>query len=186
MSVNYIYEKGTEKKNISVPTSWKDVTIDTWIQLVNEDDGTVERRLAILTAIPYEDIIQIPAMQFVKLATSIAFSFDVSPIAEANTTPEKYKNWYIGDQSWEKLEFAKAEIAKCDEKKIYGTDVDAAGLEYSVVVNTIPARDPINASIEIVRIYTGENISGRAVIEVIGLVNFFLSSYINFSNALKN
>jgi hypothetical protein len=188
--VDYILKRGELETKIPVPTSWHDVTIEQWITLVNEDDGTMERRVAILTGIPISDIVQLSVNEFIRLCATLIFCQNIENLGEHNIVDAKWNDWYIGNESWEKLEKAKQELAKCSPQPVFKYDtegnkiLDAEG--NAVLDYMTKAKDPINAVKEIVKIYTGEDVSGKPVTQVIGLANFFLSSYINFSTAIKN
>lgn len=149
-------------ESINIPTEWSDVSWSLYIKLINEDDGTIEKRIAILTGIEYEQILNLSVEDIINLIPVISFSFDLEELKKANQVPEQYKNWYIGNQSWAKLEEAKQHLAKLDGK------------------------DPMNAGNDIVRIYHGEEINDKPVTEVLGLATFFLRSCINFISVLLN
>lgn len=188
--VSYILKRGEVETKLSVPTSWNDVTIEQWIRLVNEDDGTMEKRVSILIGLDFEDVIKLSVIEFTRVCQTLIFCQDISALAECNTVEPKWNDWYIGNESWEKLEKAKQEMSKCSPQPILKYDesgnkiLDDDGL--AVIDRWTESKDPINAAKEIVKIYTGEDISGKPVTEVIGLCNFFLSSCINFLNAIKN
>jgi hypothetical protein len=150
----------------------------------------MERRVSIIIDLDIQDIIQLSVIEFTRICQTVIFCQDISQIAESNTVDQKWSDWYIGNESWEKLEKAKQEMAKYAPQPVLKYDengnkiLDAEGL--AILDYMTEGKDTINAAKEIVKIYTGEDISGKPVTEVIGLVNFFLSSYINFSNAIKN
>lgn len=148
-------------KDVQVPTSWNDVTWEMFIRLAKEDDGTVESRIAVLLDLDRELIDLIPADDVIKLIPVIHFIYDTTAI-QSEEIPEGYEGWYIGHESWSKLEKAKQEIAKYKEENI------------------------IEAGREVVKIYTGEDIVDKPITEVLPLVNFFLANCINFMTALKN
>lgn len=155
-----ITNKRVETK--SVPTSWDEVTFDKYVELINYDDGTLERRIAILVGIDYDLINTLRADDIVNLIPIIAFSFEYDEILNTSSEPEEYKDFNIGLQSWAKLEKAKQAIAKLDGK------------------------DTINAGAEIVQIYTDRDIKNEPVTKVLGVVNFFLRKYLDFTTVLNN
>lgn len=145
-----------------VPTDWTEVTFDKYVELVNYDNGTIERRIAILIGIDYDLVNDLPAEDILGLIPAIAFSYEYDDIINANVVPKEYENWYIGHQPWSKLEEAKQAIAKLEGK------------------------DTINAGAAIVKTYTGQDIGQKSILESIGLVNFFLSRYLDFMSVLNN
>lgn len=146
----------------SIPTDWDDVTFKQYVELVNFDDGTIERRVSILLGIDFELVKTIPAVDIAGIIPLISFSFNFKKLEESNNVPEEYKNFNIGQQSWSKLEECNQSIAK------------------------IEGKDSINAGADIVRIYTGRDINDEPITKVLGLVNFFLRSYLDFINVLSN
>lgn len=160
LSFTVITNKKREIKN--VPTDWSEVTFDKYVQLVNDDDGSIERRIAILVGVDYNLINDLPADDIIGLIPAIAFSYDYEDIIKANVVPSEYDGWYIGHYPWSKLEEAKQVIAKLDGK------------------------DTINAGASIVKTYTGQDINQKSILETIGLVNFFLSKYLDFMSVLNN
>ena len=156
------YKDSGEVVAIDIPTQWAEVKWSLYLRLINEDDGTIERRVSILTGIELNQVLNLNVEDVVNLIPIISFTFDFTDLEEAKKTPEKYKDWYIGHQSWAKLEEAKQVLAKLEGK------------------------DPLNAAADIVRIYDGTDINDKPVTEVLGLAAFFLRSYINFISVLLN
>jgi hypothetical protein len=115
-----------------------------------------------LVGVDYNLINDLPADDIIGLIPAIAFSYDYEDIIKANVVPSEYNDWYIGHQPWSKLEEAKQAIAKLDGK------------------------DTINAGASIVKTYTGQDINQKSILETIGLVNFFLSKYLDFMSVLNN
>lgn len=148
--------------SIDVPTSWDDVTFETYLRLINEDDGTIEKRIAILLGWNVDDVLSLPIKDMVDMIPAISFTFDIEKLKEFTSVPDELKNWYIGHQAWSKLEQAKQVLGKLDGKDI------------------------MNAGIDIVKIYHDKDISKMPLPKSIPLATFFLTNYINFINALLN
>lgn len=179
--IDFIYIKDGVEKPVHCYTSWPEVTIEKYIQLVNEDDGTIETVCSILTGVPKADIMAIPATDFVLVAKACMFVFDKAALLGLCSVPAEYEDWYIGEHSWEKLEKAKKEMARIGPQPIIGEQLEGETMvEY--IKDWTKGQDSINAAKEIVKIYTGKDISGKPITEVFGEVNFFLSSYISFMN----
>jgi len=159
------FEATYESGNIvtmQLPQSWSEVTWDQYIDLINYDTGSLEKRIAILLGIEESDVMLFSTENIFYLIQAVSFTFDLEELVKHNKTPEQYKDWYIGHQAWFKLEQCKQELSKLDGK------------------------DVMNAGKEIVKIYTSEDIGNKPVTEVLGLVSFFLSRYITFINVLLN
>ena len=156
------YKESGEVLAVDIPTQWDEVNWSLYLQLINEDDGTIEKRISILTGIELNQVLNLSIEEIINLIPVISFTFDFADLEKAKAVPEKYKHWYIGHQSWAKLEEAKQILAKLEGK------------------------DPLNAAADIVRIYDGTDIKDKPVTEVLGLAAFFLRSYINFISVLLN
>ena len=148
--------------SVSVPDSWDEVSFKKYVDLVNYDKGTIESRISILLGISEDYINVLPSEDVLMIVPIIAFTFDTDELIKCNVVPDQYKDFYIGHESWKKLEEAKQAI------------------------NALDGKDAVNAAAKIIKIYTDQDIEDKPVTEVLGLVNFFLSSYINFTKDLLN
>lgn len=148
--------------SVSVPESWNEVTFKQYVELVNYDKGTIESRIAILLGLSENEVNNLQSSDVFMIVPIISFTFDTKDIIECNVVPDEYKDYYIGHQSWKKLEEAKQAI------------------------NALDGKDAVNAASKIIKIYTDQDIDDKPVTEVLGLVNFFLISYINFTKDLLN
>lgn len=147
---------------VNVPEEWKEVTFKKYVELINYDDGSFKRRIAIMLGLPYDEVDFISAENMLQIYPTISFVFSPDELLKYNYVSDEYKDYYIGHQSWAKLEEAKKAIAMLDGK------------------------DSINAASSIVKTYTGIEIDDKPVTEVIGLANFFLSNYLSFMNVSLN
>lgn len=148
--------------SVSVPDSWDEVTFKKYVDLVNYDKGTIESRISILLGISEDYINVLPSEDVLMIVPIISFTFNTEELEKSNVVPDDYKDFYIGHESWKKLEEAKQAI------------------------NALDGKDAVNAAAKIIKIYTDQDIEDKPVTEVLGLVNFFLSSYINFTKDLLN
>lgn len=148
--------------SVSVPDSWDEVTFKQYVDLVNYDKGTIESRISILLGISEDYINVLPSEDVLMIVPIISFTFNTEELEKSNVVPDDYKDFYIGHESWKKLEEAKQAI------------------------NALDGKDAVNAAAKIIKIYTDQDIEDKPVTEVLGLVNFFLSSYINFTKDLLN
>lgn len=184
--VKFILSIDGIEKSITCADCWNEVSIENYIRLVNEDEGKIEIVCSILTGIPVEQIYKIPASEFVLLAKCCSFVYYRDKLIETIVTPSGFMDWHIGEQSWGKLEQAKKAIARCSPQPIIGTEFDEAlKKEVQVITGYTEPLDTINAAKEITQIYYGQDISGKPITEVIGIVNFFLFKCLSFLNAMK-
>lgn len=149
-------------KEITLPQNWSEVTWQQYVDLINHDTGSVEKRLAILLGLELDDVVLFETDLLFKLIFEIGFTYDLETLLKHNVAPEKYKDWYIGHQPWFKLEKCKQALSGLDGKDI------------------------MNAGAEIVKVYTDEDINDKPVTEVLGAVSFFLNRSIIFMNAILN
>lgn len=151
-----------KEMQVNVPSTWHDVTFDTYVQLINFDNGTIEKRISILLGWDEQDVLSLPIKDMIDLIPAISFTFDVDELKKYTTPPDEYKNWYIGHQAWSKLEQCKQILTKLDGKDI------------------------MNAGVDVVKIYTDKDISKMPVTEALPMASFFLTSCINFISVLLN
>lgn len=184
--INFLYLKDGKETKVSIASNWSEVPFSKYVELVNKDEGKIEKVISILSGVPLEDVIQISADEFIVLTKVCIFVFDRGDLLNHVVTPEGFENWYIGDEAWQKLEQCKNAIALCNEQPIIGTEPNEEGVEVPAIIGMTPAKDSINAAAEIVKVYTGKDINDMPAPEAVGLANFFLFSYLNFMNGSKS
>lgn len=180
--VDFVLIKEGIETPVQCKSSWAEIDVETYLRLLNEDDGQIERVCSILSGVDVEVIMALPAKDFMVLAPICFFVYDRTELVNASVMPKGYEDWYIGDQPWSKLEACNKALAAIGPQNII--EQDEEGNDY--IAGQTKGKESFNAAKDIVKEYTGIDISGKPILEVFGLANFFLSSYLIFTTALKN
>ena len=148
----------------SIRTSWNEVTMNEYCDIVKATDKPFAERIAVYSQIPIETINQMKIAQLNVLSELVEFmeGFDaVNAFAIGYESEMK-----IGEQPYWKVEKAKQ------------------------LIQNNPYQ--ITSAVEIVELYTGDEdgnngikIGDKPVTEVIGMATFFLFSCQHFSNDLN-
>lgn len=127
-----------------IKTSFKELT---WGEYVNAISGATMERIAVLSSIPVEVLSALPLQRLSEIIGLVSF-FDEQEVLGAICKPYE-SEMVIGQESYGNLEKAKGLIKK------FGNE-------------------PMKAGAGIVKIYTGEDITGKPLTEVYNMVAFFL------------
>ena len=175
---------------VRLPESWSELTFDQYVNLVNNDDKEWLTRLIVLTGI--EDIGKLPVHAIELFTSIISFLADVKPLNDANVVPEKYQDFKYSSSvefTWHQevlIEFKKwsdhyeVDKAETPEQK----DILMRKVQMSSAAKLVEVCTRFRTTDE--RVIPGMKINNDPVLEVIGMVNFFLHSSIIYSNGTAN
>lgn len=166
------YNTGTEI--IQVPTSWNDVKLKTYIDLVNRDNGNWITRISILIGITEENINTLPVSQIESWILDISFLADFSEIENCTKIPVEYKDFKIGSLEFGWYEEAMAVVTSVQKQEL----------------------NLINAGVKVAECFTRFRIDGKEqksktdfenspVLEVLSTINFFLIASVNSLNGIN-
>lgn len=141
-----------------IPLSWEEVKYSQAIAVIKNLDDKAEQ-LKALSGIDADIINALSDREAQSLFTLISFTEDLSPF-ERNDVLDKYKDFDFGNVSFLLSEKVRTALNK-----------DIIGLE---------------ASVEIIKILKGEDISDEPFLDVIGSANFFLSNTLIFTVTIPN
>jgi hypothetical protein len=179
-------------KEVILPESWNELTFSRYVDLVNNDDKEWKTRLSVLTGIEKDDLGKLPVHAIDLLISVIGFIADLKPLNDANVAPEKYKDFKYSTsveftwheevlkelQKWTK--FYKGDEADTPEKR----DILLRKVQMSSAAKLVEVCTRKRTSDS--RVLPGWNIKDEPVLNVIGMVSFFLHHLITYLNGTKN
>lgn len=165
------------ERDIVAPSNWSEVTFKKYAELVDEgNDIDIIKQISILTGEDYDNLMQMEYNVIQMLTHAIRFSFDTSALYAANIIPDDFENW-----------------KNPKEGKIQRWDIGLQPVQKMIIVDQAH-KDLQEAGKkfgtfflceELCRQYAGVEIADKPITEVLGLCNFFLSSYLNLKRGMS-
>lgn len=159
------------KKTIykNVPTSWHDMSTEHFFQwlsacAVDESEPEMDKQidyLSVLTRIPVDVLKHCPVYQLKIIADDVEFAFDFNGLNNYKTISKSFAEHAsidIGLKTYEQIEDAKESYQKAIADK----------------------KHPLSCSVDLLKIYTGMDVSGESITSTYGILCFFFNSWIPF------
>lgn len=163
------YQEGSQikVKEIVIKTEWAEVTYDEYCKLVSNTNPDVSKRLikniSILTGLTVKEVKSFSEDVVGRLATMIAFSRSSEELFKFNTVSKDLESFDLGMQSYGKI---------LAIKKAYNKILTEQ-------------KDPIYLGKMLCKMFLGEDIGKKPIIEVLGKANFFLAGFLSSLNHTK-
>lgn len=161
-------------EEISIPSSWHEVTYSQYCELIN-NDGDWFRRISILSGLKEDDVKRFSTDLFTIMLSRASFLNNIDELLNSLFIPKEYENFNVGATDIGDFISAQQELERVDN-------------ELKSRIPEPTEQQLLNnrayAGVKITRLFTqkrydgysvpGLNISNEPVTKVLGLVNFFL------------